>query len=71
MSRAVTSNPDWISFRPLKILARTGIAKENCLLAAIIDTTLKVIRKIKPTSLLGNTNLHSQYERKTSKETSS
>jgi hypothetical protein len=55
----------------LKRLARTGIAKENCLLAAIIDATLKVIRKIKPTSLLGNTNLHSQYERKTSKETSS
>jgi hypothetical protein len=53
------------------ILVRTGIAKENCLPTAIINATLKIIRKIKPTCLLGNTNLYSQYERKTSKEISS
>jgi hypothetical protein len=64
MSRAVTLNADWTSFRPLKILARNGIARENCLLVAIIDATLKVLGRMKPTSLLGNTNLHSQHERK-------
>jgi hypothetical protein len=67
MSRAVTLNADWTSFRPLKILARTGIARENCLPAAIKDTTLKVLGRMKPTSLLGNTNLHSQHERKAAK----
>uniref|UniRef100_A0A6N2KB02 Retrotransposon gag domain-containing protein n=1 Tax=Salix viminalis TaxID=40686 RepID=A0A6N2KB02_SALVM len=46
---------------------RTGIARENCLPAAIMDATLKVLGRMKPTSLLGNTNLHIQHERKAAK----
>jgi hypothetical protein len=49
----------------------SSIALENYLLAAIINATLKVQGQIKPTSLLGNTNLHSQHERKAAKKTSS
>jgi hypothetical protein len=64
MSCAVTLNIDWTSIRPLKILVKIGIAKENCLLATIMDATLKVLGRMKPTYLLGNTNLHSQHERK-------
>ena len=71
MPHEVTSNIDWIFFRPLKILVRTSITKENCLSAVIIDVILKVIGQIKPKSFLGNTNLHSQYERKASRKTSS
>ena len=66
MSHVVTPNTDSTFFRPWKILARTGIARENCLLIAIIDATLKVLGWMKP-SLLGNTNLHSQHERKIAK----
>jgi len=64
----VSPNMDWISLRPLKILVRTGIVGENCLPVAIIDITWKVLGWIEPTSLLKNTNLHSQYERKDAKK---
>jgi len=50
--------------------ASSSIALENYLLAAIINATLKVLGQIKPTSLLGNTNLHSQHEGKAAKKTS-
>jgi len=70
VSCSLSPNADWVSFRPIKILARAGIARENCLLAAIINATLKVLGQIKP-SLLGNTNLHCQHEGKAAKKTSS
>jgi len=70
MSHAITPNTYWIFFRPLEILARTGIARD-CLSVVIINATLKVLGWMKPKSLLGNINLHSQHERKATEETSS